>query len=72
MDLKFTDPIGISYTFQFDKKDVIVRTANKSMDMPVEQVCENSAPWQFLKNYFSMHHVTIEYIEKVCKNKIFL
>lgn len=72
MILRFIDPIGIAYTFKFDKKDLIVYSSNKSMAMPVEQVVDNTAPWKFLKNYFSMHHLACEYIERVCKNKAFL
>lgn len=72
MKTSFTDAQGIKYDFEFDGVDVVVSCNAKMMAMPIEQVVNNSGPWQFTKNnYLKMAPDAIVFIEKFCKNKAF-
>lgn len=72
MKTHFIDSQCFRYDFEFDDNDVVVTCHNLTMAMPIEQVVNNSGPWQFAKNdYLKMAPDAIVFIEKFCKNKAF-
>jgi hypothetical protein len=72
MKTTITDFKNVKYDFSFEGTDVIVSNGEKLMAMPIQQIIDNSGPWQFLKNeYIKMSKEAVCYIETICVNKVY-